>query len=87
MKVSGLNVCLLNLANKCHPAKASGYPLAFASSVLTGEGPLEGSGEGRAWEQVHSGLCSVPCGLLGLRIQIILMTVCSLVVVTGPSGL
>lgn len=32
-------VCLLNLANKCHPAKASGHPLSFASSILLGRGP------------------------------------------------
>lgn len=60
MKVGRLTVCLLNLANKCHPAKASGHPLAFCFLCLTGEGPLEGSGEGRGWEQVHR---SVPSAM------------------------
>lgn len=36
-------VYLLNLANKCHSAKASGHPLAFASSILLGRAP------GRQW--------------------------------------
>lgn len=87
-KVSGRNVCLLILANKCHPAKASGHPLAFSSSVLLGRGPWKAVGRGEAGSRFTGSEWPVlSAAWLGLRMQVILTTVCSLVVVAGSSGL
>lgn len=48
VKVGGLTVCLLNLANKRHPAKPLWPPSCLCFLCPIGEEPMEGSGgEGR----------------------------------------